>query len=273
MADAVDDGLIQRLIPVHLEPAEVGEDQAEDNVAYKNYGALVERLTKLPGIGGTPGDNPFDFNTADNHRHAILDAEAQEIRRAFEHYTNQLTRLEAISPQFAAFAGKFDGIFARLALTFHCCESIDLRLTQEATKIPERITEDTAKRVVRLMREFIIPHALHFYLDVAGETTILADSRSIAGYLLAKRVERITFGDLTTNCRPCRKKTRDKVIQMIEPLEMFGWLQREGPPLLPKAWLVDPRVHEIFAERAEEERERRQLVRSLFLQSTEEISE
>ena len=110
-------------------------------------------------------------------------------------------------------------------------------------RIPERITKDTAERVVRLMREFIIPHALHFYLDVAGETTILADARSIAGYILAKRVERITFGDLTTNCRPCRKKSRDKVIHMLEPLEMFGWLQREGPPLLPKAsnrvsWLV-----------------------------------
>ena len=52
-------------------------------------------------------------------------------------------------------------------------------------------------------------------------------------------------------------------------LEMLGWLQREGPPLLPKAWRVDPRVHEMFAERAEQERERREQVRNLIMEQLE----
>ena len=101
----------------------------------------------------------------------------------------------------------------------------------------------------------------------------MASARSIAGYILAKKVERITFGILTRDCWPCRGRSRDEVIRMLEPLEMFGWLQREGPPLLPKAWLVDPRVHEMFAERAEQEKERRQQVRSLLARSIGEISE
>ncbi len=134
-------------------------------------------------------------------------------------------------------------------------------------RLPERITEDTAKRVVRLVREFIIPHALHFYLEIAEESTTMSHARSIAGYILAQKIKRITFGDLTTNCRPCRKKSREKVIEMIEPLEMFGWLQREGPPLLPKAWLVDLRVHEMFANLAEKERARREHVRTLIMES------
>ena len=54
---------------------------------------------------------------------------------------------------------------------------------------------------------------------------------------------------------------------MLEPLEIFGWLQREGPPLLPKAWLVDPRVHEQFARQAELERVRREQVRELLSRS------
>ena len=264
-ADAVDDGLIQRLIPVHLEPAQVGEDQAGGTGAFADYDALVQRLTKLPEIGGASDHDPFDFNKAGTERHAIFDASAQQIRRDFERYTNELTRLEAISPQFAAFAGKLDGMFARLALTFHCCENIDLGLTHEATRIPERITKNTAERVTRLMQEFIIPHALHFYLDLTGETTLLADARAIAGYILARRVERVTYGSLTTNCRrPCRGKARDEVIRMLEPLEMFGWLRREDRLPIPRAWIVNPNVHEVFEAKAKQERERRAQVRQLL---------
>ena len=173
--------------------------------------------------------------------------------------------MEAISPQFAAFAGKLDGMFARLALTFHCCDHIDLRLARDATRIPEPITKNTAERVTRLMQEFIIPHALHFYLDLTGETTILADARAIAGYILARRVERVTYGSLTTNCRrPCRGKARDEVIRMLEPLEMFGWLRREDRLPIPRAWIVNPNVHEVFEAKAKQERERRAQVRQLL---------
>ncbi len=181
-------------------------------------------------------------------------------------HTNQLTRLEAISPQFAAFAGKLDGIFARIALTFHCCECIDLKQTLEATKVPERITKDTAERVARLMREFVIPQALHFYLEVTSETVTMNNARSIAGYILAKQVDRLTYGSLSRSCRPCRNSGREDVIRMVEPLEIFGWLQREGSGPIPRAWIVDPRVHELFAERAEEEKRRRAKVRELLRQ-------
>ncbi len=267
-ADAVDDGLIQRLIPVSLGPAKVGEDLPGDTKALANYDALVQRLTKLPEIGGAPTNDPFNFNTAGDQRHVIFDANAQESRRNFEIYANDLTRLEAISPQFAAFAGKLDGMFARLALTFHCCENIDLRLTHDATSIPNRITKDTAERVTRLMREFVIPHALHFYLEVTSETTTLANARTIAGYILAKRVDRLTYGILSRDCRPCRNSGREEVIRMIEPLEMFGWLQREGPGPVPRAWKVNPRVHAAFATRAEAERRQRAKTSELLQQLT-----
>ena len=120
------------------------------------------------------------------------------------------------------------------------------------------------------MREFIIPQALHFYLDVAGETTILADARAIAGYILAHQVERVTYGSLTTNCRrPCRGKAREDVMRMLEPLEMFGWLHREDNAPIPKAWQVDPKVHEAFASKAAEEQQRRAQVRELLQPSKE----
>ena len=264
--NAVDDGLIQRLIPVILSPAGVDEDVLAGN-AIGDYEALVYRLTKLPEVGLPAPDNPFDLNVT--RRHAVFDSGAQEIRRAFERYTNKLTQLEAISPQFAAFCGKLNGIFARIALVFHCVEHINLASQLEAQRIPERINEETAKRTVRLMREFVIPHALHFYLEVGGETPVIADARSIAGYILAHKVKRVTFGDLTSSVRCCRKKPRDDVIRMMEPLDMMNWVQREGPGPIPRAWTVTPAVHDTFAAKAAQERERRDEVRALLQQSQE----
>ncbi len=112
-------------------------------------------------------------------------------------------------------------------------------------------------RCYQLMRDFVIPHALHFYLEVAGETPVIADARSIAGYILAHRIERVTFGDLTSNVRCCRKKTRDDVLRMMEPLEMMNWVEREGLGPIPRAWKVSPAVHNTFAAKAAKERKRR----------------
>ena len=71
MADAVDDGLIQRLIPVILPPAGVGEDIPNKD-AFQNYGALVYRLTKLPEIGEPSPNDPHNYNQV--RRHAVFDA-------------------------------------------------------------------------------------------------------------------------------------------------------------------------------------------------------
>ena len=243
--DTVDDGLLQRLLPISVGSAEVGEDAPDTGDFYKNYEALVVRLTQLPETVVT------------------FQAGAQTIRRQFERYAHELVRLEALSPQFSAFCGKLDGLFARLALIFHCCDSINLKILVEAQTIPEHIPEATAERVQQLMCAFIIPHAMRFYLEVAGETAAMADAKSIAGYILAKKVNRLTFGILTRDCRACRGKTREEVIRMLEPLEIFGWLEPDDL-FRPRAWVVNSTVHEMFAERAEQERERRNKIRDLL---------
>ena len=98
---------------------------------------------------------------------------------------------------------------------------------------------------------------------------MIADARSIAGYILTHKVERVTFGDLTTNVRCCRKKGRDDVMRMVEPLEMMNWVMREGTGPVPRAWKVNPAVHETFSAKAAHERERRNQVRALLQQTTE----
>ena len=240
VADTVDDGLLQRLIPITVGSAGVGEDSPDLGHSFKEYDALIARLAVLkPQV--------IKFNAA-----------AQEVRRAFERHTHELAHLEILSPQLAAFCGKLDGLFARLALIFHCCES---------QPPSDHVSEEIALRVDRLMKEFIIPHAMRFYLEIAGETGTMASARNIAGYILSKNVERLTFGILTRDCWPCRRRSRDEVMRMLEPLEMFGWLTPDDP-ILPRAWTVRPKVHEQFAEQAAQERQRREAVRTTLQQAT-----
>jgi len=80
---------------------------------------------------------------------------------------------------------------------------------------------------------------MRFYLEIAGETGTMASARNIAGYILSKKAERLTFGILTRDCWPCRGRSRDEVIHMLEPLEMFGWLIPDDP-IVPRAWTVRP---------------------------------
>ena len=235
-ADTVDDGLLQRLIPVFVDTAGPGADTPDTRNAFRDYNSLVARLAELPA-------RTFTFSS-----------DAQELRRDFADYADGLADLETISPQFAAFAGKLDGLFARLALILHVCDH---------SNPAERISVEVAKRVERVMRAFIVPHALRFYLDLAGDSGILADARAIGGWILAKRIERLTFGGLTNAVRVCRAKSRDEVLRMLEPLEMLTWLAPDDPAW-PRHWKVNPMVHERFADRAIQERDRRERMRDLI---------
>ena len=234
--DTYDDGLIQRLIPVIAGPAEVGEDVPDDEQR-REYEMLIARLTGL-------GEMDVKFSDA-----------AQEVRRKLEIDLHKLSCLEDLSPRFAGFIIKLNGYFARIALVLHCCAT---------TKVSEKITAATARKADRLIRDFIIPHARHFYLDLVTEGTEIANARNIAGFILAKRQFRFTFGDLTTNVRCCRKRSKDEVRRMVELLEMYGWVVPEQP-VYPRSWKVNPAVHRQFDERAQAERSRRELVRAQIL--------
>lgn len=239
--DAVDDGLLQRLLPVVLGPAGPGEDTHDMGHSFEDYDALIARLTNLP-------ETTVKFS-----------ADAQTIRREFAAYANKLATLESVSPQLGAFCGKLDGYFARFALAFHACNP---------TRIQELVSGDTARRVERLMKTFTIPHAMNFYLDIMSENGPMADARAIAGYILAHKIERFTSSTLTAGCWHCKKKTREDIAQMIDPLEAYGWIMPEAlNDYPPRAWVVNPEVHTRFEQRAQEETTRRQGLREMVIES------
>jgi hypothetical protein len=82
--------------------------------------------------------------------------------------------------------GKWPGLFARLALTFHLIEVADARAKGERP-ITDVVQADTAKRAAAYMRDVLLPHLLR--ADAIMFATVqTGHARWIAGFILAKQL-------------------------------------------------------------------------------------
>jgi hypothetical protein len=141
--DGVDDGLIQRLCPIVLRPGIPGTDEPT-HMSADTYGDLITKLHGLEPPKDATGlvEVPLRFSTA-----------AQQLRRILEHKHLDLMQLEHVNPMLAAHLGKYDGLFARLCVIFHCIER-----ASASQEIGHFIQEDTAERAAKF---------LHWYLHQA----------------------------------------------------------------------------------------------------------
>ena len=145
----------------------------------------------------------------------------------------------------------------------HLCPALRglaLRRARRRRQLPPVITEDTARRVAGFLHGFLLPHALAFYAGVLGLSNDHDRLADVAGYILARKLERITNRDVQRGGKSMRNLTRREIEAMFEQLDAFGWLTRiPGPrPSDPPHWIVNPAVHQKFAERAEAEKKRRE---------------
>ena len=261
-SESYDDGLLQRMLLIVLPPAEIGNDNEGSGAG---YAGLVERLTKLkPPLSGSWNDAHDGVLRFDN--------QAQGIRREMEIAHHGLERIESVSPKLAAHFGKYNGLFGRLCVIFHCIEHAfdwkkDPLRDEHSSYIPEFVTGETAGRVARFMREFVLPHAIAFYSGVLGLSNDHDRLTAVAGYILAHKVERLSNRDIQRGCRSMRKLERRDTEAVFEQLEALGWLTRTPGPRLtvPSHWDVNPRVHQKFTERAKAEAERRKRERAMIL--------
>jgi hypothetical protein len=229
------------MFPIMLRPAVLGNDEP---ASLDQYDMLVERLHETP------------------YRVVDFDAAAQEIRRKLEQKHLDLMALESVNRKLAAHIGKYNGLFARLCLLWHCIETVD------ATEITfvSHIDADTAQRVADFMHDFLLPHAIAFYVGVVG----LADDHdrlaNIAGYILAHRLERITNRDIARGDRNMRLIDRQDVDSIFNRLDALGWISKvQGRRISDVQWVVNPEVHRRFEARAKAEAERRQREREAIV--------
>ncbi len=266
-AEGVDDGLIQRFLPILLRPAEIGTDDA-DTPAAKSYLTAVRNLRE---ISGALDETPETEETVTLSPTMLrFSPEAQGVRKKMEAYLHEMQILEDMSPKLAAHLGKFDGVFARLCVVWHCLEN------NEKAVLPPIVQEETAKRVFAFITDFLLRHSIAFYMSTLDFTEHTDVVLACAGHILAhpekKEISARDFrrgdklmGSLPTNAD--RERT-------LEKLEFLGWVTAVASrtPRDAARWEVNPEVHRRFAKRAEKEASRRQEIRKLLAEMREEVA-
>ncbi len=249
-SDSVDDGLLQRLFPILLVPATLGRDECKPD-AVTQYERLVEALVdiKLPTSVFNPSESVLRFDDA-----------AQEVRRRLERRHLQLMAAECVNRKLAAHLGKYDGLFARLCIIWHCVEHAS------PGRLPGLISEDVAGRVAKFLHGFLLQHAAAFYAGTLGLSDDHDRLTAVAGYILAHRLQVVTSRDVQRGDRTMRGIDRPNIQRIFEQLEALGWLQQTPGkrPTDPPHWKVNPAVHARFAARAELEFKRRQAGRRML---------
>ena len=253
-AESQDDGFLARMLVVVARPAVVGKDVPRPNVA-EEYADLLDRLIELKP---PTADNCFE-SYGQQHISLRLDEGAKAVREELERRHLELAqKFEVINKKLAAAIGKYDGYFGRLCVLFHCIEHAHEKV------LPGEVTENTARRVAEFMRTFLLPHAIAFYCGVLG----LADEHdrlaAVAGHILAHRLEKVTNRDVQRGDRTMRRLTKRDTQEVFEQLEALGWLTRTPGPRQAQHWMVNPKVHVRFAERAAKEAAQRAATRELI---------
>jgi hypothetical protein len=253
-SDAADDGLLQRLFPIMLQPASVGQDEPMLPIN-DSYAELIFSLRKI-SLPGILEKRPLEFDDG-----------AQVIRRSLEAKHLELQSLETINRKLASHIGKYDGLFARLCIIWHCVEHSECANADDSDReLPVVVTERTAQRVADFLHQFLLPHALAFYSGVLGLSDDHDRLESIAGYILTHKLTRVTNRDIQRGDRKMRGLKEHETRPLLEQLSALGWLERIDPkrPSLPPHWRVNPAVHEKFTDRAVREAERREATRNMI---------
>ena len=240
-----DDGLMQRFMIVIGKNA-LEHDRPENRDASHAFADLVDHLFHLSAAGD---------------RNVTLTDEAHAVRDEFMHWVGELVDYPALPGGLRSHLGKWSGLFARLLLLYHSIECY----SQRKHPLALQVSGATAECVVRLMRNFLLPHSLAYYTDILGAAGDLEHSRWIAGHILSKKLETVTNRDLLRAYKQWRGLDDWRRQRITESLCDMGWMTPVGDAARSKrgahTWAINARVHEVFAAKAAAEAERRERIR------------
>lgn len=242
-----DDGLMQRFMIV-IGGNTTEQDRPENTEAYRGFSSLVDHLYAVSG-------------SADPVR---LSEPAHQVRERLTAYAAELAEYPALPGGLRSHLGKWSGLFARLLLIYHAIECAG----RSVHPVMAPVSAETASQVDRLMRRFLLPHALAYYTDVLGASGDLEHARWIAGHILSKRLATVSNRDLTLAYRQWRgldEWRRNRIMQLLEDTCWLTPMIDDAPRPGRKGashWLVNPAAHDLFNAKAEAEARRRERIRA-----------
>jgi hypothetical protein len=110
------------------------------------------------------------------------------------------------------------------------------------------VSEETALAAARIVREFIIPHAMALY-QVANDKADWEYLRALCSFILTSTNSRFVPSDFTAGVRAMRGKGGWDIGQMVSPLVAGGWLVEDRQGAVVRGWTVVPGVREVLATR------------------------
>lgn len=234
-----DDGLIQRFLVFYTSTDKDGVDKAPSLNAIKGFHDAIHKLSQA-----NTSEYVFRF-----------DKDSHKVRKLLENYVGAFNRLPDTPDHLKAHLSKYPIFFARLCLTYHLMDC----MSGEHLQIVQTVTADTAVKVYSLLLNFFLPHALHFFEELVAGENDTNHAKWIAGYILSGKSTEISAREIYRSYRPLRGERRNEIPIIMEKLVLGGWVELvDGVRRENLKWAVNPRVHEIFGEIAERERERRE---------------
>jgi len=261
--DSAEDGLLQRFLYVVPGPQQPGRDTAPDRDAQERYNALFPAL-----VGLSP---PLEPST-DRAQAVVFHVDAHQHRERVDTLARAMALLPDTSPRLKAAFGKWPGIYARLALTFHLINIADARARQVLAPHTLVISEETARRAAMFMAEIVLPHLMR--ADAMMFATVQTNhAERVAGWILLHKLQHVKARDLVRNYNPfASPESKSEMAAVMERLVLVNWLEPEVPanPMKPvNSWLVNPAVHVKFEGFADREQERRRVARESILAAKE----
>lgn len=228
MAKMKDDGMMQRFMVATSRPATRGEQRAPDTAASARWQAVCANLLQMEAHPTGP---------------TRLSPDAQYLRADFAQWLDKVIRA-GFSPALQFAAGKWEGLWGRLALVSHCCASADL-----GRPFPDAyVSRETAEQVTAYIQDFVFPHAQQLY-EVSLAESAQSPLKRVAGDIITTLCDkaRITRSDISRAWSPgWRKLTEQLQRQTVTALCEAGWLRVDG-----QHFAVNPGVHVRFAEVAQ----------------------
>lgn len=239
-----EDGLLQRFIVVNARQGNEGNEKPYNKAANDRYHDMLQRI----------------FDTLPSDMPVMLSPEANDIRREITAYSNKLLRTGMISTGFCSHLAKYEGLCARLMLTFHAIECADRRAHPQGCGVSGK----TAETVKKFMLKFLLPHAISFYINLASQSQVGHAIRKVGELCLIAKTGDIASRDIQRGWIGWRHyKPYDQEI-VLQSLVDQGWILPHPKARLsshgqPTRWLINPRLADTHALRKAEEIERRKV--------------
>ena len=258
------DGLFQRFATVHAKPTPlyVDDDRPINPQPYAIYRDVLKTLYKLHAPKNAEGERAPCY----------LDAEGRAERQRLMQLVQRLQHDQTLPELIRETAGKWSGLFARLALVFHLVNVAERLNEGEALADRDKlhVPAATAKKAATFIRRILLPNLFRLGFESLPDGNELSHARWIAGHILTHKLDHVTSSKIGRACRQLRGKPLD-ISDAMGVLEHADWAAPDAARADGMRWTVNPAVHERFAAAAEMERAERAKVKDLIRKKVSEL--